>query len=114
MRLFEGTQWDTGPPRCDRCDELEEDCKCEPEPTPLTPPQKQTAKLSVEKRKKGKVVTLIRGLPAAGNDLPDLLTKLKNACGAGGSIKDEVIEIQGRQLDRVRETLQEIGFKVRG
>ena len=113
MRLFEGTEFDR-PPRCERCGELEADCSCPPEPPPLTPPEKQTARIAVEKRKKGKVVTVIRGLPAEGNDLPSLMTKLKSDCGAGGAIKEESIEIQGRQLDRVREALQQIGYRVQG
>jgi translation initiation factor 1 len=115
MRLFEGTQWDR-PPTCERCGELESDCQCPPLPVEkeLTDPAKQTAKLSIEKRKKGKLVTVIRGLPADENDLPDLLSQLKNACGAGGAIKDEHFEIQGSHLDRVRELLAKIGFKVRG
>ena len=113
MRLFEGTEFDR-PPRCERCGELEADCSCPPEPPPLTPPGKQTARIAVEKRKKGKVVTVIRGLPGDGNDLPSLLTRLKSDCGAGGAIKDESIEIQGRQLDRVRDVLQNIGYRVKG
>ena len=96
MRLFEGTEFDR-PPRCERCGELEADCGCPPEPLPLIAPEKQTAHIAVEKRKKGKVVTVIRGLP-----------------GAGGAIKDESIEIQGRQLDRVRDVLQNIGYRVKG
>ncbi len=113
MRLFEGTEFDR-PPRCERCGELEEDCQCPPEPEPLIPPEKQTARLAVEKRKKGKVVTVIRGLPAEGNDLPRLLTRLKSGCGAGGTIAEDSIEIQGKHLDRIRETLQQIGYRVKG
>jgi len=114
-RLFAGTAFDR-PPRCETCDELESDCQCPPAPEPprvLTPPEQQTAKLAVEKRKRGKMVTVIRGLDPAGNDLPDLLTKLKTACGAGGTIQDDAIEIQGKQLDRVQSELKKLGYKVR-
>ncbi len=113
MRLFEGTEFDR-PPRCEKCEELEENCQCLPEPPPVLEPSRQTAKISLEKRKKGKMVTVIRGLPAEGNDLPGLLTQLKNICGAGGAIKDEELEIQGDQMKRIRETLRQIGFKVKG
>ncbi|MCA9154613.1 MAG: translation initiation factor [Pirellulaceae bacterium] len=112
MRLFAGTQWDQ-PPRCERCGELEEVCQCPPPPAPRIPPEKQTARIAVEKRKKGKLVTVVRGLPAEGNDLPELLTKLKNHCGAGGTLKDEELEIQGDQLERVRGCLTQIGFRVK-
>lgn len=113
MRLFEGTEFDR-PPRCERCGALEEECACPPEPPPRIPPEQQTARLAIEKRKKGKHVTVVRGLPAEGNDLPELLTHLKTACGAGGTLRDEVIEIQGRQLDDVRAALVRRGFRVRG
>ena len=113
MRLFEGTPWDR-PPRCERCGELEEDCTCPPPPRVQTPPEKQTARLNVEKRKKGKVVTVVRGLPAEENDLPVLLGQLKTACGAGGTIKDDLLEIQGKHLERVRDLLTSLGYRVRG
>jgi len=113
MRLFEGTEFDR-PPRCERCGELEEECSCPPEPEPMIPPEKQMARISIEKRKKGKVVTLVSGLPEVGNDLPALLTRLKTACGAGGSLKNEVLEIQGRHVDRVRDTLKSIGYRTKG
>ena len=113
MRLFEGTQFDR-PPRCERCDQLEEECTCPPEAPLRIPPEKQTARLAVEKRKKGKVVTVIRGLPEVGNDLPGLLAQLKTACGAGGTLKEGELEIQGQHLDRVRDLLTKIGYRVRG
>jgi len=112
MRLFEGTEFDR-PPRCDECGQLEGDCQCPPPPPRRIPPAEQTARVSIEKRKKGKSVTVIRGLPADGNDLSELLTKLKNACGAGGTVKDEVIEIQGKQRERVKEALLQLGFSVK-
>ena len=113
MRLFEGTQWDR-PPRCERCGELEESCTCPPPVKVMTAPQKQTARLAVEKRKKGKLVTVIRGLSAEGNDLPALLGRLKTACGAGGTVKSDLLEIQGNHLERVRDLLTDLGYRVRG
>ncbi len=112
MRLFEGTEFDR-PPRCEACGELDADCNCPPpEPVRVTP-EKQTARVSIEKRKRGKQVTVVRGLAAADNDLPALLTTLKSQCGAGGTLKDGEIEIQGDQQDRVRDVLKEVGYRVR-
>ncbi|HVW02700.1 MAG TPA: translation initiation factor [Planctomycetaceae bacterium] len=113
MRLFEGTQWDR-PPRCERCGELESDCQCPPPPPERVAPEKQTARLSIERRKKGKIVTVVSGLAAKDNDLAQLCTQLKNTCGAGGTVDGDEIEIQGKQLDRVREALQKMGYKVKG
>ena len=109
MRLFEGTPFDI-PPKCERCGALESECQCTPLPDYL-PPNKQTAKLRVEKRPKGKVVTIVAALSPTASDLPALLTTLKNACGAGGALKDAQLEIQGDHLDRVRKTLQQIGYR---
>lgn len=113
MRLFEGTPFDR-PPRCERCGELETDCVCPPERPPRIAPEKQTARLAMAKRKKGKTVTVVRGLPAEGNDLPGLLKQLKTTCGAGGTLKDDVMEIQGDHRDRIRELLTQIGYRVKG
>lgn len=112
MRLFAGTEFDR-PPRCERCGELEEDCTCPPPEPERIPPEKQTAKVFSEKRKRGKVMTVVRGLPAVGNDLPALLTDLKTHCGAGGTLKGEDLEIQGDHVDRVRDRLGTIGYRTR-
>ena len=115
-RLLAGTVFDR-PPHCERCDLPEDDCRC-PAPAVELPcylaPEKQTAQLSVEKRKRGKTVTVIRGLSATDNDLPELLKNLKSLCGAGGSLKDELLELQGKQLDRLRAELKRIGYRVKG
>lgn len=114
-RLFAGTDWDQ-PPQCDRCGEPEEQCNCPPAAPPAKPlaaPESQTARLAVEKRKRGKLMTVVRGLAAADNDLPALLTQLKTHCGAGGTVKDDQIEIQGDHLQRIQQKLAELGYRVR-
>ncbi len=113
-RLFAGTPFDR-PPVCDRCGQLESVCACAPLPVAknVIPPAKQTARLTIEKRKKGKVVTVISGLAGEGDDLPALLKRLKNQCGAGGTLEGDTLEIQGDHLERLRTLLGEIGFKVK-
>ena len=112
MRLFEGTPFDR-PPRCERCDELEEDCQCPPEKAPRTPPEKQIARVGSEKRKKGKFVPTVRDLVDEGDHLPELLTALKSACGAGGTLRDGVLELQGDRREQVSHLLRERGYRVR-
>lgn len=112
MRLFAGTPFDI-PPKCERCGGLESECTCPPQKATLVAPDKQVARLQVEKRKKGKVVTVVYGLTAAANDLPELLSRLKTACGAGGTVKDDTLEIQGEHVDRIRDVLGQIGFRVK-
>ncbi len=112
MRLFAGTEWDQ-PPKCERCGELVEVCGCAPHAKLQAAPASQTVGVQVEKRKRGKMMTVVRGLAAGENDLPGLLTQMKNLCGAGGTVKDDQIEIQGDHLERVRQALAEIGYRVK-
>lgn len=112
MRLFTGTPFDR-PPHCDRCDKPETECTCPPLEPVRKPPEKQTARVGVERRKMGKTVTVVRGLAAEDNDLPGLLTKIKNHCGAGGSLDGAELEIQGDQSTRVREFLAKLGYRVK-
>lgn len=111
MRLFAGTEWDK-PPTCEQCGELVETCTCPPSAKVYAEPSSQTAQLAVEKRKRGKIMTVVRGLSAADNDLPVLLSTLKNTCGAGGTVKDDLLEIQGDHLERIHTALTKIGYKV--
>ncbi len=115
-RLFAGTEWDQ-PPRCDHCGELAQACECPPleesSARSLAAPETQTARIAVEKRKRGKLMTVVRGLAAADNDLPALLSRLKTDCGAGGTIKDDTIEIQGDHQSRIAKALSAIGYRVK-
>ncbi|MFO5095415.1 stress response translation initiation inhibitor YciH, partial [Salmonella enterica subsp. enterica serovar 1,4,[5],12:i:-] len=45
--------------------------------------------------RKGKGVTVVRGLPLDDAALTALGKQLKASCGSGGTVKDGVIEIQG-------------------
>jgi translation initiation factor 1 len=65
------------------------------------------------KGRKGKGVTVVTGVPLGGIDLADLAKQLKNRCGAGGTVKDGIIEIQGDHRDKVVAQLQERGWTVK-
>lgn len=113
MRLFEGTEFDI-PPRCERCNELESDCECPSPPEPEAPrvePGKQTAKVFSESRRGKKVVTIVKDLDE--RDLRELLTKLKDTLGTGGTMKDGRVELQGDRVDRAREFLKQLGYRVK-
>jgi translation initiation factor 1 len=58
----------------------------------------------------GKAVTLVRGLPLLPEPLAQLGKQLRTACGAGGTVKDGVIEVQGDHADRVTELLKAQGY----
>lgn len=63
--------------------------------------------------RKGKGVTLVRGLALDDAALAELGRQLKAACGSGGTVKDGVVEIQGDHSDRIVEVLQRAGHKVK-
>jgi len=66
------------------------------------------------KGRKGKIVTLISGLHHNPTTLQDLARELKQHCGAGGSVKNGTIEIQGDQRSRVAKRMGELGYRVTG
>ena len=57
----------------------------------------------------GKTVTLVRGLPLGAEALAELGKRLRSACGAGGTTKDGVLEVQGDHAERVVAWLQAQG-----
>jgi translation initiation factor 1 len=59
----------------------------------------------------GKVVTVIRGLPA--RDLEAHASELRRLCGAGGAVKDGAVLIQGDHRERVAERLRGLGHSVK-
>ncbi len=61
----------------------------------------------------GKTVTLVRGVPLAGQELKALAKALKQKCGVGGALKDDVIEIQGDQRDLIKTELEKRGYTVK-
>ncbi len=61
----------------------------------------------------GKTVTVIRGLPERGAALEARVAKMKRLCGAGGTLKGDVVEIQGDHRERLAEHLRAAGFTVK-
>jgi translation initiation factor 1 len=59
------------------------------------------------------VVTVVTGLPGSSAEVGDLARHLKAACGAGGTVKDGVLELQGDQRDRVESALAARDLRVR-
>lgn len=78
------------------------------------PPQQQTALVIREtKGRGGKIVSVVKNLTLAEEDLKELLKKLKQSCGTGGTIKDGMIEIQGDHRSKIAEMLRALGFKAK-
>lgn len=61
----------------------------------------------------GKTVTLVRGVDLEADALAALGKRLRSACGAGGTLRDGVIEIQGEHRERIVALLAAQGFSVK-
>jgi len=61
----------------------------------------------------GKTVTCISGVPLVGAELNALAAQLKKRTGCGGTVKNNVIEIQGEHAALLLETLKQRGFRVK-
>ena len=61
----------------------------------------------------GKTVVTITGLPLDASGLRDLAANLKRVCGAGGAVKDGIIEIQGDHRERLVAELEKRDYKVK-
>ena len=78
------------------------------------PPPRSDGVVRVSREKggrRGKTVTLVRGLPPG--DAQAVTGDLKRLCGAGGALKDGVVEIQGDHRDKVAERLRATGYQVK-
>ena len=61
----------------------------------------------------GKTVSVVRGLPQRGPALEALAQELKRLCGAGGTVRDDAIEIQGDHRERIAARLRALGHSVK-
>jgi translation initiation factor 1 len=63
-----------------------------------------------KKGRRGKTVTTVSGVPLDRRELAVLAAELKRRCGSGGSVVNDVIEIQGDHCDALIEALAERGY----
>ncbi len=61
----------------------------------------------------GKTVTLIAGLSGSPAALTALASDLKRSCGTGGTLRGDLIEIQGDHRERLRAELERRGYTVK-
>lgn len=75
-------------------------------------PAEQLLKVTLDKKQRaGKVVTLITGFVGKEEDREKLGKELKTKCGAGGSVKDGEILIQGDYKEKITKWLMDWGYK---
>jgi translation initiation factor 1 len=65
------------------------------------------------KGRKGKAVTAVYGLSLTEKKLRDFARTLKQRCGAGGSVKNGVILVQGDHRDALVREIEREGYTVK-
>lgn len=65
------------------------------------------------KGRKGKDVTLVSGILSSNDGLEKIARQLKQKCGAGGTVKEGVVEIQGDHRNLIAAELAKQGFRTK-
>ncbi|MBR9728216.1 stress response translation initiation inhibitor YciH [Shewanella intestini] len=65
------------------------------------------------KGRKGKGVSVIKGLGLEAKELKTLAQKLKKQCGCGGTVKDFTIEVQTDNREQIKTLLEKMNYTVK-
>ena len=65
------------------------------------------------KGRKGKTVTVVFGVPLENEKLKQFAKALKGRCGAGGSVKNGLIIIQGDHRQALLDEIKKHGYKAK-
>jgi translation initiation factor 1 len=96
---------------CPNCGRPVGDCACKKKAAPAGDGVVRVSRES--KGRKGKTVTLVSGLALPDEEIKALLVELKRACGAGGAVKDGVVELQGDHREAVVSVLKKRGISAK-
>ncbi len=69
----------------------------------------QRIKVGTDKRRYGKIITLITGL-SKDVDVKEIAKNLKSELACGGTVKNNIIELQGNHRKKVKQVLVKFGF----
>ncbi len=100
---------------CKTCGQPKAQCRCQDDSSAeSTGPRNGFVRLARDKSgRKGKVVTVVTGLPGDADALAQIAQELRRLCGAGGTVKGTAIELQGEHRVRLEKYLKDKGYKVK-
>lgn len=90
---------------CPKCGLPTDLCICE-----TLSKEEQRIRIRREKKRYGKIVTIIDGIDSKNINMKDLAKNLKNKFACGGTYKENTIELQGDHMERVKKELVKLGF----
>jgi translation initiation factor 1 len=90
---------------CPNCGLPKELCVCE-----AIAKESEKIRVFEVKKRYGKVSTLVQGM-SKDVDTRNVLKELKTRLACGGTLKDGIIELQGKHRDKVKSILVKLGFK---
>ena len=99
--------------RCSYCKRRLEACVC---PNRQSRPGAGDGVVRVwrdRKGRRGKTVTVVKGLVASEAKLEEIASTLKRLCGSGGTVSEGDVEIQGDHREKVAAKLTELGYRVK-
>ncbi len=101
---------------CSHCENPEDNCICDILSTgpAQTEPAAHSEVIKIRRETKGragKTVTTITGIPLIQQK--ELSAKLKQHCGTGGSVKENVIIIQGDHRAKIKSYIEKEGYVVK-
>ena len=89
---------------CDKCGLPESLCVCE-----TIAKEKEKIRIYTNRRRYGKFITIVEGI-AKDADPKSVLKELKTRLACGGTMKGNIIELQGNHKERVEGILIRLGF----
>lgn len=90
---------------CSRCGLPKELCVCE-----TIAKESQRIRVYLEKKKFGKISTIVGGIDTKEIDIKEVAKLLKTKLACGGTVKEGKIELQGDHKQRVKKELIQSGF----
>ncbi|MBS3172416.1 stress response translation initiation inhibitor YciH [Candidatus Woesearchaeota archaeon] len=90
---------------CPKCGLPKDLCVCE-----TIAKEEQTIRIRKEKKRYGKLVTLVEGIDPSTIDMKEVAKTLKSKLACGGTIKNSVIELQGDHVVKAKQELIKLGF----
>lgn len=88
---------------CPKCGLPKQACVCE-----KIAKGSQNIKVTTDKKRYGKIVTIVSGLE--GVDVKETAKALKNELACGGTYRDSEVELQGDHRKRIKDVLVKLGF----